>query len=74
MLHGSPWLYTDSNCHQMITSKQPNGPQELLEVTQNRDCQPTHASPKTADYSPVGPHRGADLGNSEIPPGIAVIS
>ena len=25
MLHSSPWLYTYSNCHQMITQQRPKG-------------------------------------------------
>ena len=33
VLHGSPWLYMSSHCHQMITQRQPNGPQGLLRVT-----------------------------------------
>ena len=35
VLHGSPWVYTYSHCHQMITQQQPKGPRELVEVTQN---------------------------------------
>ena len=26
MLHGSPWLYMYSHCHQMITQQRPKGP------------------------------------------------
>ena len=35
--------------------------------------QPTHAGLKTAKCSPVGPHRGADLGKSEIAPGASIV-
>ena len=31
--------------------------------------QPTHGNLKTTKYSPVGHHRGADLGSLEIAPG-----
>ena len=33
MLHGSPWIYWYSLCHQMITQQQLTGPQGLSGVT-----------------------------------------
>ena len=33
MLHGSTWVYTYSQCHQMITQEWPKGPQGLSRVT-----------------------------------------
>ena len=33
VLHGSPWLYTYSHCHQMITQKRPKHPWGLSKVT-----------------------------------------
>ena len=35
--------------------------------------QPTHGSPKTVNSWPVRPHRGADLGKTEIAPETPVI-
>ena len=35
--HDSPWVYTYSHCHQMITQQQPKGLRGLPEVTQNSD-------------------------------------
>ena len=34
VLHGSPWVYTHSHCHQMITQAWPKGPRGLSEVSQ----------------------------------------
>ena len=45
MLHGSPWVYTYSHCHQMFTQHRPKGPGDLSEVTEKSQfpanpCQP----------------------------------
>ena len=60
MLHGSPWLYTSSRYHQMITQQRPRGRWVLSEAAR-KECWQTTKS------SLVGPHRGggggADLGD-----------
>ena len=33
MLHGSPWVYMYSHCHQMITQERPKGSQGSSGVT-----------------------------------------
>ena len=33
VLHGPPWFYLYSHCHQMVTKQQPKCPIKSLEVT-----------------------------------------
>ena len=74
MLHGSPWLYTypqmSPNDHRTIAqgSRRVVGGHPEIAI-----LQPTHAGLKTAKPSPVGPHRGTDLGSLEIAPKTPVI-
>ena len=61
--------HTYSHCHQMITQQWPKGPWGSSEVTQKSRFFMIFSF-KPAKSSLVGPHRGADLGKSEISPGI----
>ena len=47
VLHGSPWLYTYSHCHQTVTQQRPRGHPDITIL------QPTHAPLKTAKSPPV---------------------
>ena len=62
MLHGSPWIYTHSHCHQLITQQQPKGPRGSLEVTPECDSSANQCRPENG---PVLTHREGDLGKTE---------
>ena len=59
MLHGSPWLYMYTHCHQMVTQQWRKGPWGLLQVIPKLRVFRQHkAGLKMAKSSLVGPHRG----------------
>ena len=64
----------------MITQQWPKGDRRISEKvilmqfsSRARHFSANPCEPKMAKYSPVGPHRGTDLGNLEIAPGTPVI-
>ena len=56
----------------IVTKRSPNNsprvPMRCQKSHPNTIFQPTHCGPKTANASPVGPHRVVDLGTLEIAP------
>ena len=67
MLHGSPWVYVNSNCPQMITQQYPKGPQGCWRSTKIFHGQ------KMTNSSQVDPQGGVDVGKLEIAPRTSVI-
>ena len=63
--HGFPWVPT----HSQLSPNNSPGPRVVQGFPKIAIFQPTHASPKRAKSSRVGPYRGANLGNFEIAPG-----
>ena len=72
MLHRTPWLCTDTHCHQMITPHQPKGPGGWSEAALKLRCLTQPMPAKTAKSTPVG-HQETDVGKMEIAPGTPVI-